>query len=116
MTTRYNQIPEAAPKPKLWKSVGHVMAGLEAHYALDSWRAELDFDREIELRDELITVAATLMNNGQAVDGLHLAKDEIVRDRGFFGSAHFGVVTTQQRIIRFCVCTCHERGPVMNCN
>lgn len=121
MTSYYTEVPAEAPKPKLWKSLGHVMTGLEAHYALDSWNGDMDLDREIELRDELIGCAMTLHSNGQDCGDMHLVKDvqvlsypSLVPD---FRASLFSrpVPARRQLMVRFVACDCLDR-PVMRCS
>ena len=53
MVTSYVEIPTEAPQPTLWKSLGQVLPGLFANYAITRWGDDLDVDREADLRVEL---------------------------------------------------------------
>jgi hypothetical protein len=85
----YRELPPEAPKPVMWKSLGHCMAGVEMHYGLETFGGDLDIDRESEMKYELTVVAQTLFNIGALVDGLMLAQQ----------AGH-------RRVVRFVQCTC----------
>ncbi len=59
------------PTPKLWKSLGHALDGLEAHYSLQAFRDELDVDLEAELRHEARMAARFLVGKDYPIDGAH---------------------------------------------
>lgn len=57
--------PEAAPEPRIWKGVGDVSPGVGAFYCIASEPgAELDVDREAELRDEMRGMIPVIVNAG----------------------------------------------------
>lgn len=121
MRTLYNEVPPEAPKPKMWKCLGHVMMGLEAHYALESWNGELDVDREHELGEELMNCAQVLVGNDQAVDGLHLVKEITVSAlsqdwKSAYSGALFARTAKRQIMVRFCACDCASRPAKMRCS
>ena len=88
-TRDYTEVPPEAPKPKMWKSLGHVMAGVEAHYHLATWGGELDADTEAELKIEMACVAEELHE-----------RDALVGDEPII------VCRNETLILRLCECQC----------
>lgn len=59
---QYLQLPDEAPRPRMWKSLGWVHPQLEAFYHLETFSGELDLDREAELRAEMVGILPILAN------------------------------------------------------
>lgn len=115
MRTLYNEVPPEAPKPRMWKCLGHVMTGLEAHYALESWNGDLDVDREHELGQELMSCAQVLVSNDQVIDGLHLVK-EMPAVHSNYRLLGLRPPHPSQLMVRFCACDCAQRPAKMRCS
>lgn len=89
MRPNYVDVPPEAPRPRMWKSLGHAMAGVEAHYHLRSWYAEFDDEFETNLLSEMMVLAEHLHNMGrlQGDDPIMLCRESTL-------------------IVRLCECTC----------
>lgn len=72
--TRYAEVPPEAPQPRIWKSLGQCVPGVEAQYALDGMAGDMDIDREIELRQELAGVIHLLANRAVLTEGMVLSR------------------------------------------
>lgn len=122
MSTRYDEVPPDAPKPKLWKCLGHIGVGLEAHYALESWHGDLDVDREHDLAVELSSCITMLVSNGRSVDGLYLVKDVQMPRYASSLLAYRAslldppVPAKRQLMVRFVACDCASRPTKMRCS
>lgn len=64
----WKELPAEAAKPKCWKSLGHLCAGIEGHYGIAGYRDDMDIDREGDLREVMTSMLRVLANNG-AFDG-----------------------------------------------
>lgn len=67
----YNQVPDGAPMPRVWYSLGQVHPGLEAHYAAD---VEMDINRAAELKQEAANISLRIANDGHDVNGMVLSR------------------------------------------
>lgn len=85
----YVDLPPEAPQPRIWKSLGHVMPGVEMHYGLETFGGDADIDTEAELRYELLGIGQTMASEGAVIEDLVLAQQ--------FGQRH---------IVRFVRCSC----------
>lgn len=61
-------------EPRMWKSLGHCMSGIEMHYGLERWHGEADEATEMDLKNELASLAEELYERGQLADGMVLGR------------------------------------------
>ena len=88
-THDYKDLPPEAPQPRMWKSLGHVVPGIEPHYGLERWSGELDEDAENDLKAELYALGDMLTDRGRDVLDMVMAQQ-------------FG----RYLIVRFVACSC----------
>jgi len=100
MTRHYTEVPPEAPMPKIWKSLGILLPGLEVQYDMASFNDDLDIDRESDLKAELAAVADVLGRADGILDGQVLQREKpIWTPRNFDG-----IMARQRRLlIRFVI-------------
>lgn len=82
---RFPPPPDTGERPIMWKSLGIIAQSqsgfIEAAYALDTFRGDLDVDTEAEVRGACHSLLGALTQTGRAIDpdAVHVLQ----RRRGF---------------------------------